>query len=121
MAVRRQAYCKNRAVITRPLQSPCLFVFRKCTTRDKDGGEKEKEEEGLVRRYPTENKQSSMERGRGVMTDSAKLPVQWLSTPFRWTKYIYIYLKIHVCIHVSSSSPYRWLINPDLMPRLLEL
>lgn len=109
MAVRRQAYCKNRAVITRPLQSPCLFVFRKCTTRDKDGGEKEKEEEGLVRRYPTENKQSSMERGRGVMTDSAKLPVQWLKYPLHSDgRNIYIYIfentRVYTCILILPLS-----------------
>lgn len=98
MAVRRQAILQEPCRYYAPLAIPLSVRIPKMHNkrwgmRNKDGGEKEKEEEGLVRRYPRENKQSSMERGRGVMTDSAKLPVQWLKYPLHSDgRNIYIYI-----------------------------
>lgn len=66
MAVRRQAILQE-PLLRAPLQSPCLFVFRKCTTRDAQQGWERKGGNGPD--VIAENKQSSMERWWRIRDD----------------------------------------------------
>lgn len=116
MAVRRQAILQEPCRYYAPLSNPLVCSYSENAqqeTRNKDG----RERGGMV---PMLSRKISKARwsvgGAFVMTDSAKLPVRWLKCPLHsGGRNIYIFENTRV------SSPYRWLINPDLMPRLLEL
>lgn len=83
MAVRRQAILQEPCRYYAPMQNPlvCLYSEMQQETRNKDGDRKEG---GIGRDVIAENKQSSMERGAFVMTDSANFRCGGLiSTPFQ--------------------------------------
>lgn len=67
MAVRRQAILQEPCRYYAPLCNPCLFVFRKCTTRDAQQGWERKGGNGPD--VIAENKQSSMERWWRIRDD----------------------------------------------------
>lgn len=85
MAVRRQAILQEPCRYYAPMQNSlvCSYSEMQQETRNKDG-DGEKRRGGIGRDVIVENKQSSMERGAFVMTDSANFRCGGLiSTPFQ--------------------------------------